>query len=51
MKKEKAKKELAKLADLIESCDFGSDSYKEYSRAYREIAKQLYPAFDKWKKE
>jgi hypothetical protein len=36
-------KELIKLADILETCEIGSDEYKQYSREYRKVAKILYP--------
>jgi hypothetical protein len=36
-------KELIKLADILETCEIGSDEYKQYAKEYRKIAKILYP--------
>jgi len=35
--------QLVKLADLMETCDYGDADHKEYNREYRKIAKILYP--------
>ena len=51
MNKQEAKRELVKLADLMESCDYQGAKYKEYRKEYKRITKFLYPAFNKWIKE
>ena len=48
MKKQDAKKELVKLADLMEGCDYEGANYKKYRKEYKRISKSLYPTFDKW---
>lgn len=43
MNKQESRKELVKLADLMEACDYQGANYKEYLREYKRIAKLLYP--------
>jgi len=36
-------RELVKLADLMETCDYGDEYYQEYEKEYKYIFKKLYP--------
>ena len=41
--RERLSSELVKLADLMETCDYGDANHREYNRDYRRISKALYP--------
>lgn len=36
-------KDLIKLADILETCELGSQDFKYYNKEYRKIAKILFP--------
>jgi hypothetical protein len=38
------KKELVKIADILETCEIDSPEYKQYAKEYRKIARILYPS-------